>query len=40
MEDELLAQNIVVYIEKEIANNFIAEMIVDRFYSMKDHHRV
>jgi len=40
MEDELLVENIVVYIEKEIANNFTIEMIIDKFYSMKDRHRV
>ena len=40
MEEEFLAQNMVVYIEKEIANNFTTEMIIDRFYSMKDRHRV
>ena len=37
MEDELLADNIIVYIEKEIARNFIVEMIMDEFYSMKNH---
>ena len=36
MEDELLADNIIVYIEKEIAGNFIMEMIMDEFYSMKN----
>jgi hypothetical protein len=37
MEDEFLADNLVVYIEKEIAKNFTVEMIMDEFYSMKDH---
>ena len=35
MEDELLAYNMIVYIEKEIAGNFTVEMIIDEFYSMK-----
>ena len=35
MEDELLANNMIVYIEKEIARNFTVEMIMDEFYSMK-----
>uniref|UniRef100_A0A2N9I7N1 HAT C-terminal dimerisation domain-containing protein n=1 Tax=Fagus sylvatica TaxID=28930 RepID=A0A2N9I7N1_FAGSY len=39
MEDELLADNLVVYIEKEIAKNFTVEMIMDEFYSMKDRRR-
>ncbi|XP_030957571.1 uncharacterized protein LOC115979656 [Quercus lobata] len=37
MEDELLADNMIVYIEKEIAGNFTIEMIMDEFYSMKNH---
>ena len=36
MEDELLADNMIVYIEKEIAENFTIEMIMDEFYSMKN----
>ncbi|KAK9993339.1 hypothetical protein SO802_023042 [Lithocarpus litseifolius] len=36
MEDELLADNMIVYIEKEIAGNFTMEMIMDEFYSMKN----
>ena len=36
MEDELLADNMIVYIEKEIAWNFTIEMIMDEFYSMKN----
>ena len=39
MENEFLANNLVVYIEKEIAKNFTMEMIMDEFYSMKDHRR-
>ena len=35
MEDELLADNMIVYIKKEIGRNFI-EMIMDEFYSMKN----
>ena len=37
MEDELLTDNMIVYIEKEIAENFTIEMIIDEFYSMKNH---
>ncbi|KAK4582459.1 hypothetical protein RGQ29_025588 [Quercus rubra] len=36
MEDKLLADNMIVYIEKEIAGNFTIEMIMDEFYSMKN----
>ena len=36
MENEFLADNIIVYIEKEIAGNFTIEMIMDEFYSMKN----
>ena len=36
MEDELLANNMIVYIGKEIGGNFIVEMIIDEFYSMKN----
>ena len=36
MEDELLADNMIVYIEKEITGNFTIEMIMDEFYSMKN----
>ena len=36
VEDELLADNMIVYIEKEIAGNFTIEMIMDEFYSMNN----
>ncbi|KAL4654515.1 hypothetical protein ACB092_01G385100 [Castanea dentata] len=36
MEDELLVDNMIVYIEKEIAGNFTMEMIMSEFYSMKN----
>ena len=36
MEDEFLADNMIVYIEKEIIGNFTIEMIMDEFYSMKN----
>ena len=36
MEDEFLVDNMIVYIEKEIAGNFTIEMIMDEFYSMKN----
>ncbi|XP_065634869.1 uncharacterized protein LOC136069813 [Quercus suber] len=39
MEDEFLADNMIVYIEKEIAGNFTMEMIMDEFYSMKNRVR-
>ncbi|KAL0011758.1 hypothetical protein SO802_006866 [Lithocarpus litseifolius] len=37
MEDELLANNMTVYIEKQIAGNFTMKMIMDEFYSVKNH---
>jgi len=36
MEDEFLADHIVVYIEKEIDKNFTLEMIMNKFYSISD----
>ena len=39
MKDELLTDNIIVYIENEIARNFIVKMIMDKFYSMKNRHQ-
>ena len=39
MKDELLVDNIIVYIKKEIVRNFTIEMIMDEFYSMKNRHR-
>ncbi|XP_059436119.1 uncharacterized protein LOC132169046 [Corylus avellana] len=39
MEDEFLADHLVVYIEKEIAKNFTSEMIMDEFYSISDRRR-
>ena len=36
MEDELLVDNMIVYIEKKIVGNFTMEMIMDEFYSMKN----
>jgi hypothetical protein len=38
-KDEFLADNLVVYIEKEIAKDFTTKMIMDEFYSMKDRRR-
>ena len=32
MEDELLADNTIVYIKKKIFGNFTMEMITDEFY--------
>jgi hypothetical protein len=37
MKDEFLADHLLIYIEKEIAKDFTTEMIIDEFYSMKDH---
>jgi hypothetical protein len=39
MEDEFLADHMVVYIEKEIAKNFTSEMIMDEFYSINNRRR-
>ena len=36
MEDEFLADNMIVCIEKEISGNFTIEMIMDEFYSIKN----
>ena len=36
IEDEFLADNMIVYIKKEIAGNFTMEMIMDEFYSIKN----
>jgi hypothetical protein len=36
MEDDFLANYLIVYIEKEIAERFTIDMIIDDFYSMKE----
>ena len=36
MEDELLTDNMIVYIEHEIARNLTVKMIMNKFYSMKN----
>jgi hypothetical protein len=36
MEDDFFANYLIVYIEKEIAERFIIDMIIDDFYSMKE----
>jgi hAT family C-terminal dimerisation region len=36
MEDDFLADNLVVYIEKEIAENFTIEGIIEEFNSLKN----
>ena len=36
MEDDFLANYLIVYIEKEIAERFPIDMIIDDFYSMKE----
>jgi hypothetical protein len=37
INDDFLDDNSVVNIEKEIVMDFITDMIVDEFYSIKDH---
>ena len=36
MEDEFLSDNLVVYIEKEIAENFTTDSILNDFRSLKE----
>ena len=36
MKDEFLSNNLVVYIEKEIAENFTTNSILDDFRSLKE----
>jgi hypothetical protein len=36
IEDDFLANYLNVYIEKEIAERFTIDMIIDDFYSMKE----
>ena len=36
MEDDFLANYLIVFIEKEIAKRFTIDMIIDDFYSMKE----
>jgi hypothetical protein len=36
IEDDFLANYLIVYIEKEIAERFTSDMIIDDFYSMKE----
>jgi len=36
MEDDFLANYLIVYIEKEIAKRVIIDMIIDDFYSIKE----
>jgi hypothetical protein len=37
INDDFLDDNLVVNIEKEIVMDFITDMIVDEFYSIKNH---
>jgi hypothetical protein len=39
MEDEFIADHLVVYIKKEIVKDFMTEIIMDGFYSMEDYRR-
>jgi hypothetical protein len=36
MEDDFLANYLIVYVEKEIAERFTIDMIIDDFYSMEE----
>jgi len=36
MEDDFLANYMIVYIEKEIAERFTIDMIIDDFYFIKE----
>ena len=36
MEDNFLANYLIIYIKKEIAERFTIDMIIDDFYSMKE----
>jgi hypothetical protein len=36
MEDDFLANYLIVYVEKEIAERFTIDMIIDDFYYMKE----
>jgi hypothetical protein len=36
MEDNFLANYLIVYIEEEITERFTINMIIDDFYSMKE----
>lgn len=38
MKDEFLANNLVTYIEKELAKSFKELMIMDEFYDLNNHH--
>jgi hypothetical protein len=36
MEDDFLANYLIIYIDKKIAERFTIDMIIDDFYSMKE----
>jgi hypothetical protein len=36
MKNDFLADYLIVYIEKEVAERFSIDMIIDDFYSMKE----
>jgi hypothetical protein len=36
IEDDFLANYLIVYIEKEIAERFTIDMIIDNFYFIKE----
>ena len=36
MEDDFLANYLIIYIEKEIVERFTIDMIINDFYSMKE----
>ena len=37
MEDDFLANNLVVYIEREIAETFTTDSILEDFVNLKEH---
>ena len=37
MEDEFLADSLVVYVEREIVETFSLDFILDEFVSLKEH---
>jgi len=40
MEDEFLADNMIIYIEKEIAKNFRSDSIIDEFMDMMERRAI
>jgi len=40
MEDEFLVDNMIIYIEKEIAENFSSDSIIDEFRDLKERRAI